>query len=89
MYSKEELAMIEIVVEIVIISLVGSLGVPALVLVLARFGYFPPIVIESFGRRWKFAPNPPRYAESQSNTSVADNIFQTLTATTVAATIVY
>jgi hypothetical protein len=48
--------MAELVFTIVALALLGSLGVPLVIFILARFGYFEPIRFELFGRAWSFAP---------------------------------
>jgi hypothetical protein len=48
--------MIELIVTIILMALIGSLGVPVIVLGLARFGYFEPVSVRIFGRTWHFAP---------------------------------
>jgi hypothetical protein len=47
--------MAEAVFAVVAIALVGSLAVPAAMLVLASLGYFEPIHLVVFGRHWYFA----------------------------------
>jgi|SRR6185437_1686609 len=48
--------MVELMVLVVSIALVGSIGVPVVVLTLARLGYFEPIQLRVLGREWNFAP---------------------------------
>jgi hypothetical protein len=48
--------MVEVIVQIILIALVGSFGVPIAMLSLAKLGYFPPITINAYGRRWRVGP---------------------------------
>jgi hypothetical protein len=48
--------MFELLMIVVAIALIGSLGVPMVVLSLARFGYFEPIRFYAFARWWNFSP---------------------------------
>src|SRR2546426_6851508 len=48
--------MLELLGVIALIAVIGSLGVPVLMLALARIGYFPPVVIPTFGKIWESAP---------------------------------
>jgi hypothetical protein len=48
--------MLERLIIVVTIALIGSALVPVVVLSLARLGHFPPVLIEAFGRSWRFAP---------------------------------
>jgi hypothetical protein len=86
------MAMVEAIVQIVAIALVGSLCVPALMLVLAKFGIFPPIAIDAFGSQWRFAPRVtyvmvPANAVISANTAIANNSVKTTTETSVFAVV--
>lgn len=48
--------MINAIFGIILTGAIGSLSVPILMLLLARFGYFEPIRFFAFGRNWNFSP---------------------------------
>jgi hypothetical protein len=45
--------MAEAVLTIIVLSVASSLMAPALMLLLARFGYFDPIEFQLFGKTWR------------------------------------
>ena len=44
------------IASVLAVAILGSLSVPAIMIMLARVGYFEPISIRVFGRAWDFAP---------------------------------
>jgi hypothetical protein len=46
--------MVKLIGEIVLTSVMGSLGVPIIMLALAKVGYFPPVSFQALGKTWKF-----------------------------------
>jgi hypothetical protein len=60
----------EAIFTIFLVAVLGSLTVPATMLVLARIGYFEPIRFDLFGRTWSFAPKM-GIAASYSNAATA------------------
>jgi hypothetical protein len=55
--------MLELLGMITLIAVIGSFGVPVLMLALARIGYFPPVFIPVFGTNWEFAPTQATHIE--------------------------
>jgi hypothetical protein len=48
--------MTRLILQILLIAAAGSLGVPLLMMFLARLGLFPAFQLEVFGRTWNFGP---------------------------------
>jgi hypothetical protein len=48
--------MAKLIGEIILIAVAGSLGVPILMLGLAKLGYFPAVYFRALGKTWEFAP---------------------------------
>jgi len=52
--------MVRLILEITAIALVGSLGVPVLMAILAKMGLFEPFSVRVLGRRLWFGKAPPK-----------------------------